>query len=229
MQNAMNWMEKVAAAKHKESAASKFSIHDISEPRPGAFRVEVSSKANGHYVVRLYQDGTHQVTPQYGQPVVLRGLDGNDTAELKKIKAAVAKFAKQRGGAAQNGSRSRRARRNPDHSTHPVVVEYAVRSLFKGKSPAAAAKLTSKNLGGFTNYFVASGSETLEIDPKTLENAVWNRIADLAISNLSLVRQGKEDFAVGMAADHFRLKAADEAKLTKIVVAKLGRPLSVNG
>jgi hypothetical protein len=115
------------------------------------------------------------------------------------------------------------------HSAHETVVEYAVRFMFKRKSPAAAAKLTAEKLGGSTNMVIGGGRETLVIDPKRLEAAIWDRLVAHAIENFGRVKAGKEDFALGMTADHFKLSKANEAKLEKLVVKRIGRPLRTDG
>jgi hypothetical protein len=68
-----------------------------------------------------------------------------------------------------------------DHSEHPTVVEYAVRFLFKKKSPAVAAKMTAQRLGGSPNLFIGGGLVPVHIDPKKLENAIYERMVQRAL------------------------------------------------
>jgi hypothetical protein len=75
-----------------------------------------------------------------------------------------------------------------DKSNHPTVVEYAVRDLFKGKSPAAAARFTAKKLSGSENLFLGSG--VVDIDPKVLEDNLWERMAASAVSAIPHLKPG---------------------------------------
>jgi hypothetical protein len=63
----------------------------------------------------------------------------------------------------------------PDHSSDPTVLEYAMQTIQKGKSPSAAAKSTAKKLSGTSNLFIG-GSGQVSIDPKKLEAAIWERM-----------------------------------------------------
>lgn len=58
-----------------------------------------------------------------------------------------------------------------DRSNHPNVVQYAVITLMKGKTPASAAKSTAKKLSGGDNMFLGPGISL--IDAATLENAIY--------------------------------------------------------
>lgn len=108
-----------------------------------------------------------------------------------------------------------------DRSDHSTVVEYGVQEMFKGKSPAAAAKATAKKLSGSENLFLGPGVSL--IDPKKLEEALWGRMTDMVIRNLERVKEGKEDFALLMALDHFKQKEALAPKLKALVVKKIHR------
>lgn len=112
-----------------------------------------------------------------------------------------------------------------DHSTHSTVVEYAVRFLFKRKSPKVAAKLTAQKLSGGTNMFIGGAAETVVVDPEKLESAIWDRLVSKALKNIATFKAGKEDYAVGAVVDYFNLGKRDAANLGKLVVKKLGRPL----
>lgn len=58
-----------------------------------------------------------------------------------------------------------------DRSNHPNVVQYAVITLMKGKTPASAAKSTAKKLSGVDNMFLGPGISL--VDPVALENAIY--------------------------------------------------------
>jgi L-alanine-DL-glutamate epimerase-like enolase superfamily enzyme len=114
-----------------------------------------------------------------------------------------------------------------DRSTNPTVVEYAVQDLFKGKSPAAAAKHTAKKLSGGTNMFLGPGITT--IDPKALEAALWDRMAEYAARGVPKYTGGREHYALGGTLQFFKQtpfggvdKPAARAKLKALVIAKLG-------
>jgi hypothetical protein len=68
-----------------------------------------------------------------------------------------------------------------DFSDTFTVVEYAVRNMFKKKSPAVAAKMTVKSLAGSSNMFIGGGQYIVQIDPKKLENALYNRMVEYAL------------------------------------------------
>lgn len=108
-----------------------------------------------------------------------------------------------------------------DRSTDPIVVEYAVRELFKGKSPKAAANRTAKKLSGRENYMLGSGI-TL-INPKKLEVALWGKMADYVIDGIGHFKPGKEIIALNGAVQHFHQKEAIKGPLRALVVSKLGR------
>jgi hypothetical protein len=108
-----------------------------------------------------------------------------------------------------------------DRSTNPTVVEYAVQDLFKGKSPAAAAKATAKKLSGHENFFLGTGVST--IDPQALEAALWDRLATFAAKDVASLKIGKEHYALGGTLQHFNQKPALRARLKAAVIAQLGR------
>ena len=74
-------------------------------------------------------------------------------------------------------------RSNPDKSTDPTVIEYAVRFMHKGKTPRQAAVATKKKLHGFENLMLGGG--VVEIDEDMLEVALYARILELAQYGLS--------------------------------------------
>jgi hypothetical protein len=108
-----------------------------------------------------------------------------------------------------------------DRSVNPTVVEYAVQDLFKGKSPAAAAKATAKKLSGTDNFFIGPGVST--IDPKGLEAALWQRLAEFAAKGATSFKAGKEHWALGGTITHFHQKSTIRAPLKAAVIALLGR------
>lgn len=116
-----------------------------------------------------------------------------------------------------------------DKSTHPTVLDYAVVYMQKGKSPSVAAKLTAEKLSGGTNYFLGNG--VVSIDPKVLEDALWDRMANDVITAMPKFKEGKEDFALGGTLDLYgqakgpmrTINPKQEAELRKRVVKKLGR------
>jgi hypothetical protein len=109
-----------------------------------------------------------------------------------------------------------------DHSAHPTVVEYAVREMLKGKKgPVASARFTAKNLNGYDNMFIDT-TGPVSIDPKKLEAEIWGRLIDQVKKNIDSFKPGKQDMALGAAADFFKLGKRDEAKLKKLASKRLG-------
>jgi len=78
---------------------------------------------------------------------------------------------------------------NARHSLNQTVVQYAVQQMFKGKSPAIAARNTAQRLNGGTNMFIDSAHE-VDIDPVELEEALWENMADYATK--SPIKPGDE-------------------------------------
>ena len=114
-----------------------------------------------------------------------------------------------------------------DRSTDPTVVEYAVQEMFKGKSPAAAAKRTAQKLSGSENFFLGSGVTT--VDPKALEGALWDRLAAYAAKSVGGIAAGKEHYALDGTLQYFKQvpfggtsKPAARSKLKALVVERLG-------
>lgn len=86
-----------------------------------------------------------------------------------------------------------RAVANPaDRSTHGSVVTYAMQEVWKGKSPATAAKYTAKKLSGGPNMFLGSPTEDVHVDPKVLEEAIWNYLATEWAPKMTQGPQGVE-------------------------------------
>lgn len=109
-----------------------------------------------------------------------------------------------------------------DRSTHATVVEYAVRELFKRKNPAAAAKITVAKLSGTENMFLGAGV-TL-VDPKKLEDALYDRMVESVIKGLSKVKEGMGHFALdGIVLDQFKQSKAVREKVKKLVQKELGK------
>ena len=106
-----------------------------------------------------------------------------------------------------------------DKSNHPTVVEYAVRDLFKGKSPAAAARFTAKKLSGSENLFLGSG--VVDIDPKVLEDNLWERMAASAVSAIPHLKPGMEHYAIDGTLQQFKQKATARKELERRVILRL--------
>jgi len=117
-----------------------------------------------------------------------------------------------------------------DKSNDPTVVEYAVQEMMKGKSPSTAAKNTAQRLSGGTNLFIGGGAVSVEIDPKKLESALWDRLADVVAKSIPKYKEGKEHLAIQGTLFHFNQfkmgkppPAKLVAELRKRVIAKMGR------
>ncbi len=108
-----------------------------------------------------------------------------------------------------------------DRSTHPTVVEYAIRELFKGKSPAAAARFTEKKLSGARNVFLGPGVST--VSAPALEAAIWDELRDIVINGLPNVKPGFEHFVLYGTLERFKQKESLRGKLKAMVVKKMGR------
>ncbi len=120
-----------------------------------------------------------------------------------------------------------------DRSTHENVVEYAVRFLFKNKSPAAAAKATVRKLSGHENLFLGPGISI--IDAKSLEAAIWNRMVEVAIRGIRNSRPGGEHLVIDGTLFQFRQKKINKPaskavreKFKNMIIKKLGRDPFVN-
>lgn len=110
-----------------------------------------------------------------------------------------------------------------DRSDDPTVVEYAIREVMKGKSPAVAAKTTAKKLSGGQNMMIGPGVTI--IDEAKLETAIWDRFAAIAKNGMSKYGMSIED-AAGSAIQHFygfNNVEANEKKYLKSVLAALAR------
>ena len=111
-----------------------------------------------------------------------------------------------------------------DQSTHPTVVEYAVQDLFKGKTPKKAAEITAKKLSGAPNMFLGvHPPDVVKIDARQLENAVWNRIVDVAIKGVASFKPDKAHWALDSAINHFRQRPTLRVELKRRVIARLDR------
>lgn len=109
-----------------------------------------------------------------------------------------------------------------DHSSHPTIVEYAVRELFKNKSPIAAARATKRKLHGGVNFFV-DAHHPVNIDETRLASALVTRMAEFAIQALRHVRPGAESYALDGAVQHFHQKPALGPVIRERAVEILGR------
>lgn len=114
--------------------------------------------------------------------------------------------------------------KNAKHSSHPTVVEYAVQEMFRGrgKSVRAAAAATAKKLSGLQNMFISSAGDVVEIDPRELEDALWDRMSDVAIKAMPSFKRGKEDWAIDATLQQFQQKPSEKERLMELVVQKLG-------
>jgi len=117
-------------------------------------------------------------------------------------------------------SEAAKATSRTDRSTHDTVVEYAVRTMMKGKSPTSAAKDTVKKLSGSENMFFGPGI-TL-IDPKTLEGALWDRMVKFTVDRVHRIKPGMEHYALDGTIQHFNQAPGLRAELKKRVLAKAG-------
>ena len=111
-----------------------------------------------------------------------------------------------------------------DRSTHSTVVEYAVQHLFKGKTPKAAAAATAKKLSGGSNMLLGvHPPDVVKIDPRQLEDALWDRIIGIVLKGISSFKPDKAHWALDSAINHFRQKPAQRPELKRRVIARLGR------
>ena len=110
--------------------------------------------------------------------------------------------------------------RDTDRSTHETVVEYAARTMMKGKSPAVAAKDTAKKFSGYENMFFGPGVSY--IDPQKLEEALWNRLSDFALTGAKRMRPGMEHFALDSTVQHFRQTPGVRKKLKARIIELAG-------
>jgi len=112
-----------------------------------------------------------------------------------------------------------------DHSTNETVVEYAVQLLFKRAGVEKAAKTTAEKLSGGTNLFIGGGHEPVNIDPKKLEAAIWDRLVKFTLKSMERVKPGKEDFAFLGTVDNFKLGKKDQKSLKMLVEKAWGQKL----
>lgn len=108
-----------------------------------------------------------------------------------------------------------------DRSANSTIVEYAVQNLFKGQSPAKAAKTTAKKHSGSENMFFGAGV-TL-IDPAKLEDALWDRLVDFNLKGLASFKADKAHWTLDSTLQHFRQAASQRPELKQRVIARLGR------
>lgn len=111
---------------------------------------------------------------------------------------------------------------NADHSRHPTVVEYAVQEMFKRKSIKTAAASTAAKLNGHSNMFIDPSGALVEIDTRSLESALWDRLAESAIRSLKSYKAGKEDWAVDGTLQYFKQSPKLKAQLKARIVDALG-------
>ena len=107
-----------------------------------------------------------------------------------------------------------------DRSGEFNVVEYAVRSMFKGKSVKSAAVFTAKKLSGVENFFLGPGITI--VDPVKLEAAIWQRMVEYVLKALPKIRPGKEHYALEGTVQFYKQPPRARIKLKQLVVEKLG-------
>ena len=109
-----------------------------------------------------------------------------------------------------------------DRSDSPTVVEYAVQDLFKGRTPKAAANATAKKLSGHENFFLGPGVTV--IDPKKLEAALWDRMAEYASKSAVKFKPEKNHYALGGTLSFYKqpVKPEVRSRLKQLVIEKLG-------
>ena len=120
----------------------------------------------------------------------------------------------------QGGTFTRDPERAMDRSTNTTVVEYAVRTMMKGKSPSVAAKDTAKKFSGFENMFFGPGVSY--IDPQKLEEALWERLSEFTMVATTKMRPGMEHFALDGTVSYFRQAPAIRKKLKAKIIALAG-------
>jgi len=105
-----------------------------------------------------------------------------------------------------------------DFSEDETVVEYAAQELMKRKSSsvAAVAKYTAKRLSGGVNAFIGGGHQEVEIDPRLLEQALWEYLSDFLKDQIKQFRPGMEAMALQATANLYKLTPQD----TKTLAAK---------
>jgi hypothetical protein len=111
-------------------------------------------------------------------------------------------------------------------SSHPVIVEYAVRECFKHKSPKVAATATKRKLAGSFNLFVGGGQEIVEIDEQELENQIWLRMAARGVQCIANVKPGKESWALEGVLQEFSQKITPKnlSQLENAIIHFAGKP-----
>lgn len=123
------------------------------------------TKARGKQVGVKYRDKLGVLVPELKK----RLLSSKDENERHEIRTALLK--------AEQVLRYGDIRASiEDRSTDHTVVEYAMREVFKGKTPRLAARATAKKLAGGENMFIGQG--TIAIDEAKLEAAIWDRFLD---------------------------------------------------
>lgn len=107
-----------------------------------------------------------------------------------------------------------------NHSSHPVVVEYAVRECFKRRTPRKAAETMMDKLAGSPNLFIGGGQETVVIDANELERQIWVRMAARAVSAASRMKPGNEQMALEATLEEYGQKVTPKnlATLQEAVV-----------
>jgi hypothetical protein len=115
------------------------------------------------------------------------------------------------------------------HADNSTVIQYALQEMMKKRvSPQVAAKRTATKLNGGTNMFIDPSNPT-DIDPKKLEQNIWDYLVDKAVSLLPRVRVDNDsyDYPVGATAQTFSQQSNAKFKdeLTKRVEKRLGKSI----
>lgn len=108
-----------------------------------------------------------------------------------------------------------------NYSKHPTFVEYAVHSLFKGQSPKRAALTTAQKHNNTTNLLIGS-EDSIEINPKELEEAIWDRLVNYTLVAIAHIKPGKEHYALEGTLLNFNQKAKLRDELKTRIISSTG-------
>jgi hypothetical protein len=109
-----------------------------------------------------------------------------------------------------------------DRSTHPTVVAFALKKLYRGGTPTTAARSTEKTFAGKENIMFF-GPGVSKIHVPTLVKTMWASLADSVISSMKRFPPGKEHFALDGVVRLYKLNQWGSRRvLKKLVVEKLG-------
>ena len=108
-----------------------------------------------------------------------------------------------------------------DRSTHPTVVQYAMITVGKGRSPASSAKNTVKKLSGFENMFLGSGVTT--VNQKILEEEIWNQLINSVLEGTKHCKEGMEHFALDGTVQLYNQTPKVRSELKSRIIERLGK------